>query len=506
VKLRGILDFSLGNFLCLRGFAPLGVLYDISEPAASIQRDLINEHRDEMTAFLRQGEYLFFPELILCTTLLPDGYADQDIDYLKRVQYLFEKATLGENISTSKFHDFSITSKSSHLQKPDDTRSVSYYQTATLSFGRTQKYKFARIDGNHRLSATPEDGKFRSYNTPYCLIFFRTEEETARFSRALFHNINYKQIPLTMEQNLKLILDDATALFPDETLKTSSSFGWAYYLARKLNNHLDFDLVPNLKSFIEKEQRTFLVEQFSFLISQEVLGENENAIKRYKDALAKVNTLIDQNVFVREAKNPGLLSALVYYELHQPSALNSFLQWVSQNHIHLIERSSGKGLIQIFDKILESRQRTIFVSMPFGKDVTENHYKIIERVCNEINLVYQLRPHLIVRRVDWFQDGTSYVINNKIIEMMSDCGLLIGDLTLCNPNVYHEIGFIMGKAKAEGSDTPNMLLFLDESVPDEKDKFVGFNLSGVKQLRFKQTEEFAEDLRENIERFYKLKA
>jgi len=442
----------------------------------------------------------------LCATLSHQDEIDHDPDYLNKVQSLFEKSRLGEKTTGLKFGDFNLSSSASRLQKPDDLRSVSYYQTATLTLGKKQNYKFFRIDGNHRLSATSEDVKFRSHNTPYCLIFFRTEEETARFSRALFHNINYKQVPLTIEQNLKLILDDDSGLFSDDTLKTNPSFGWAYYHARKLNNHLDFDLLPHLKPFIEKEPRTFLVGQFSFLISQKVLNENENAIKRYKDALVKVNSLIDQNPFMKDANNPGLLSALVYYEIHQPSAISSFIQWISQNHIHLIEHSSGKDLIQIFDKILESRSRTIFVSMPFGKDVTENHYKIIERICDEINEAHKLKPQLVVRRVDWFQDGTSYEINNKIIEMMSDCGLLIGDLTLCNPNVYHEIGFIMGKAKAEGSDTPNMLLFLDETVPDEKDKFVGFNLRGVKQLRFTQTEKFAEDLRDNIERFYKLKA
>ena len=31
MKLKGILDFSLDNFLCLRGFAPMGVLQNISE-------------------------------------------------------------------------------------------------------------------------------------------------------------------------------------------------------------------------------------------------------------------------------------------------------------------------------------------------------------------------------------------------------------------------------------------------------------------------------------------
>ncbi|MCX7355746.1 MAG: hypothetical protein NTY59_13125 [Alphaproteobacteria bacterium] len=89
--------------------------------------------------------------------------------------------------------------------------------------------------------------------------------------------------------------------------------------------------------------------------------------------------------------------------------------------------------------------------------------------------------------------------------MLSDCGLLIGNLTYCNPNVYHEIGFVMGKARAEGKDVPNMLLFLDESVTDEKEKFVGFNLRGIKQLRFTQPEiEFVPALKENLERFFKL--
>lgn len=126
--------------------------------------------------------------------------------------------------------------------------------------------------------------------------------------------------------------------------------------------------------------------------------------------------------------------------------------------------------------------------MPFGKKKPDDHYAIIQRVCIEVSAAYNLKPMLKVERVDWFHDGTSYEINDKIIEMMSDCGLLIGNLTHCNPNVYHEIGFVMGKAKAERKNVPNMLLFLDESVVDDKDKFVGFNLRGIKQLRFTQPE------------------
>ena len=178
---------------------------------------------------------------------------------------------------------------------------------------------------------------------------------------------------------------------------------------------------------------------------------------------------------------------------------------MSSNNLHLISRSNAADLIDIFESVLASRKRTIFVSMPFGKVKPDDHYATIQRVAKEISDEHKLKPRLKVERVDWFQDGTSYVINDKIIEMMTDCGLLIGNLTHCNPNVYHEIGFVMGQAKAEGRDTANMLLFLDESVANEKDKVVGFNLSGIKQLRFKQLEkEFAPALRKNLERFFVL--
>ena len=500
-RLKGVLDFSLGNFLCLRGFAPMGLLYDLSEPDPSIQRNLLSEHRDEMVAFLSEGEFLFFPEVILGTTLCRDAETNESVNKL------YESVRNGQRFSKLRFDELQISSTVS-TASGEDRRSVTWFNAATIFLNKFRKYKFSRIDGNHRLSATPEDPKFRKHNTPFCLIFFRNTEETKRFSRALFHNINYKQVPLTMEQNLKLILDDPEKLFLDEKLKTHESFGWPYYHARKLHNALDFDVFANLKPFIEKEPRTFLVNQFTFLIQHGVLGDNENALSRFKTALVKVNGLFDAHPALKESKNRGLLAALVYYELDKKSPVTSFVRWILENHLHLIKESSSADLIAIFNKVLTRRKRTIFVSMPFGKDKPNDHYAIIERVAKEVSEADPvLNPPLKVQRVDWFHDGTSYEINDKIIEMMSDCGLLIGNLTHCNPNVYHEVGFIMGKAKAEGKDVANMLLFLDESVADDKDKFVGFNLRGIKQLRFTQAEvQFAPALKENLERFFKVKA
>lgn len=162
MKLKGVLDFSLGSFLCLRGFAQMGQLYDLSESDPSIQRDLLRYHRAEMVAFLRQAEFLFFPEVILCATLSHDGQTNASVDNL------FQHVRNGERFTKLTFDDMQISCLVNKSRGMNDSRSVSYFNTATvfLKEGRNPKL-FRIIDGNHRLSATPEDSRFRKYNTPF---------------------------------------------------------------------------------------------------------------------------------------------------------------------------------------------------------------------------------------------------------------------------------------------------------------------------------------------------
>ena len=498
MKLKGILDFSLGNFLCLRGFAPMGVLQDISEPPKDIQRIPRDERLKEVGDYLRKGELVFFPEVILCACL-----HDEDVTSDIAAAF-FAKVKAGTSFKSGHFaNGVTISSSVSTSRGPDDIRSVKFFQTATMSFRGKLAQPFARLDGNHRLAATKEQ-MVRDRLTPFCLILCQNQVEFRRFSRSLFHNINYKQVPLTMEHNLKLILEDEE-LFPDALLQTDPSFGWPYYHTRKLHGKLDFDLLPNIERLIKEEPRTFIRQQFAFLTARGVLNDNENAIKRLKEALGKVNSLFDGSTGLKDSANRGLLAALVYFQLAQQSLVLPFVRWVLANHLHLIKESSTPDLIAIFDSVLESRKRTIFVSMPFGKNATENHFKTIKRVAEAINKDYpDLKPPLRLERVDFLQSGKSFPIRAKIDEFMANCGLLIGDLTYCNPNVYHEVGFMDGKAKAEGLSAANVLLFLDESVGRKKDNPVGFNLRGTKYIAFKQSEEFAKVLRENLGRFFKL--
>ncbi len=497
MKLKGILDFSLGNFLCLRGFAPMGILQDISQASEDYQREADPRRLKDIGKYLRKGELVFFPEVILCVAL------NNDEKEPEAVSHFYELVKSGQASKVIRFaNGLRISSTVAHSRKADDIRAVQFFQMGTIQFDQAVGKIFSRIDGNHRLSAS-EDEIVRERTTPFCIIFCRNNVEYRRFSRALFHNINYKQVPLSMEHNLRLILD-GDDLFPDKLLLDDPSFGWPYYHARKLHGKLDFDYLPHIAPFIKKEPRTFLLSQFQYLIDNKVLNDNENAITRFKDALLKINHLLDARPILRESSNPGMLAALIYFSLTKNTPISSFSRWIEENHLQHIEKSDGTDFIEIFKRILESRKRTIFVSMPYGKEVTENHFMVIERVAREISNEYELKPALKVIRVDFLQSGKSFPIRSKIEEFMANCGLLLGDLTYCNPNVYHEIGFMDGKAKAKGDGDADVLLFLDESVR-EADKFVGFNLRGTKHIPFKKSEEFGKLLKENLERFFKLK-
>lgn len=59
MRLTGIIDYTMDNFLCIRGFASMLELSSISKADENIQRDLIEEHRGEMETFLPDGKFTF---------------------------------------------------------------------------------------------------------------------------------------------------------------------------------------------------------------------------------------------------------------------------------------------------------------------------------------------------------------------------------------------------------------------------------------------------------------
>lgn len=507
MRLRGVLEFSLGGFLCMRGYAPLGVLRKISHPDASFQRDADPERVAEITTYLEGGKYLFFPEVILCVAAYDEtrNVEGRGPDWEAEIASLWEAARRGTPWSGGAWpNGVRLRTTVQQSRKSDDLRAVQYFQVGMLTVNDESTAHFSRIDGNHRLDAAV-GSRAEERVAPYCIVFFQNMAQYEANSRVLFHTINYKHVPLKKEHNLRLILED-TALFDDETLLNDPSFGWPYYQARKLSGY-DLDGLAYVAPIVKETWLTFLVELLTFLVNENVLSENDNSIKRFKEAIASANALLETSPAFAATRNNGLLAALLYFILENKniSRAVTFVNWVAGNHLYAIPDSDSAELVAIFSKIIESRKRTIFVSMKYNTRETEDHYEAIERVAEEITETHHLNPPLRVQRVDANADGTSFVIKDRILAMIAECGYFIGDLTYGNPNVYHEIGFVMGKAHATADAHEKMLLILNESVADEN-KAVGFNLQSYKQIRFTQiVKELVPKLRENIERFYGLR-
>ncbi len=325
--LQGILDRSLGNFVCLRGYARLGDLYQISEPDPSYQRDLISHQQERMEKFLDDGEYLFFPEVILGTSLNDGNHTESvnefiyEFDVEKSAKYTFSQFKL----------NYAVTSRKS----TKDTRGTELYRRTTIditdkTIGTDDFNKFHRIDGNHRLSILSDDletkltpekiQRYQKLNVPFCLVLFNDDENLKRFSRVLFHNVNYRQIALTMEQSLKQILEDKE-LFNNSTL--FEKFGAEYLLASKVLESWDMQSIPSIEKVIDSNdkalvsKRTFLLKTFENLAEKQLISLTEDKIddevKQFKSKLSKINTLYEHPNLGKQ-RNAGLLSHLLTHK------------------------------------------------------------------------------------------------------------------------------------------------------------------------------------------------
>lgn len=140
--------------------------------------------------------------------------------------------------------------------------------------------------------------------------------------------------------------------------------------------------------------------------------------------------------------------------------------------------------------------------MQFGDPQSELIYEKIVRAIETYNRESAREIKITPLRIDEYIKGETYTITEEILEAINSCSLLIADLSSGNKNVYHEIGYAMALAKVKDS-YPSVVLLLKEDTDkltkgDDIDKFVGFNIRGFSQLRFKRYEELVDKLKSQL--------
>lgn len=525
--LSGILHTSLGGFTVIRGVAPLGELARCSRFDGAYQRNLIETHKEEIERFLDDRQYLFFPEVVLSASLRFKGNGNRDWrdkgfranpDGLA-LKLIKTKLPTGYNVIGGQV-----------------APTLAYFTLAEEQLQNEMALPLFRIDGNHRLSAV-KGLKQHEANycllTPFCIVLHDEPTEAQRFEKVVFHNINAKQIPLTSEENLRLILQAGEdALFPDGDLLGKPSFGPAYYLARKLRTQFNAEFLGGLSKHFEN-RHTLALALAQFLIAKdEELKQATDAVAldaqvpRLRAALKTVNTVYEEqhSSRLRDSGCHGVLVAFVFFALkNSGKQLAAFERWIMSNRIdRLAPASTTRGLgyhyhlgrtqavdaaslVEVFESVLSARSREVFVSMEFGKH-TDEVYKAIEAAITQVNkdnALQQAGLALKPIRIDRENKGHSYTIADEILKIMDGCGLLIADLTQSNKNVYHEIGFLMGLNQGRGEPHENFILIADAT--QVKDNTVGFNLRAWQQVRFNGTGDLTRKLVESLEQHFELK-
>lgn len=529
--LSGIVHTSLGGFTVMRGVAPLGDLARCSQFDPGYQRNLIETHRAEIERFLDGSNYLFFPEVILSAVLRYQqssrsrGRVSQAAyDVLYRTG--FKSNVNGLQISTVK----SRLPKSMQFVGGPDAPRIAYLNLPDDELD--DGLKLFRVDGNHRLSAAANVGsehpRYR-LPTPFCVVLQDDTAQPDRWDKVVFHNINAKQIPLTSEENLRLILDTGeAALFSDVDLMKAQEFGPAYYLARRLRTEIDVGYLGGIRRAMDSPC-SFTLALVEFLMTRDVIPSSaepaqlDEWLPTVRAALQRVNAKYESHGRLAENGCHGLLVSYLYFAmLDGGRRLESFSRWVLQNHIHHLAPSvesprvgcryqfqpdqavDPASLVAVFESVLEARGRTIFVAMAFAS-ATDWTFETIEKTIKQINEKHQLDIALKAIRIDKVNEGHSFTITERILEVIESSGLLIADLTLGNRNVYHEVGYLMGLNQGRGREQNNFMLIADSSKGDEElEKDIGFNLKPWQQLRFENTTDLEQQLHEALVTYYKL--
>jgi hypothetical protein len=454
MKLSGMLSKVMDNYLCLRGIASIKALAEVSEVNPDIQRDLLEEHKDEMKNFLERGEYVFFPEVVLSMNVgLDDGDVSFDL-FLAKV----DSTDKGFNAKIGKVK---VNFRADENKLFDERRQV---KVAQLEFDE-KDVRLSRIDGNHRLSAA--EYLANDILIPFSLIVFPSYEEAKNNSRAIFHNVNSKQIPLKLEQNIKIIIESET-VYPDNILEKPQPFGMPYIFTRELlcgEDKLNFDFFPHIKKLIRDVKYSFFTDLFKHLLNGGLIKQ-DSAVECIKNELVSVeNALSDAHIVA--STNSAIVGALAYYKLTSLDKYNRFIKWVAKNHIANAKNVRIEDIINIFDMVYESIPKKVFLARWYPAEADPAHRDAKHR----LNAIRAVVEELGLELVDiGTQETGTFDIRNVMYSSITQTDIFIADLTGCRHNVMVEIGYALKHV-----DTGRMVFYF-QSTDIASD--VPFDLSG----------------------------
>lgn len=422
MTLTGILERSLGGFTCLRGFASIKELAKHSRAEFSYQRELNKQHIEEIKYYLGQREYLFFPEIILGHRLASDAPIALAQD---------ESQLL--NIGEKKNYpiDIALTEAKS--------RKGAFKNLKLASFTIEKESLLLRIDGNHRLSAIDQSDE-RDYQVPFCLILFSDNDMDNKQQSVIFHYINSRGLPLTLEENLLAVFQKDK--FEDGEIQRH--FGEGFLLAKHLFDSIDFDHIPHIKAFCdEKKCHCSFLKNTAELLTAHL--QDDFQTQTIKSKIYKVENMIDSNSEIKTHLSMNLLAAMCFFAVKENGKqFAAFVNWIKVNRLYQLQNIDPQSMIVLFKQIYINKIN-VFVAMPYYDDGTVDDYNDnIQEICTDLSAEFGLNIQLFpIMRAN---APTGDLIQD-IFEKIDRCAIFIADITNNNANVLYELGYAKGKSK-----------------------------------------------------------
>lgn len=525
-RLEGIIYKTFDNYVVLRGFAYLSEIAKVSIKSESYQRDADDLHKKDIVNFLHSGRYSYFPDVILACRA--DNYSsfiskignDNDVDfsdvhYVDGLTVLKEYLPVKNHRARHAYLDINSNKRlmridGNHRLEPFDEKIEWWYDFLDIPDYIQNETDDLKKNGWLNNAAKEYRNEIGKKIIPFTIIF--TQEDNAEdFEAGIFHNINFKHLPLKQESSLRIISERKTF--------SIDSLGEEYQLAYKLICEAQKGLFKGIALLTPQTHEKDNVYRTSCLrIAQLICAQKEknNKLKsaytsnEFTDAIEEVIQSL-RPVYKQWGKekqgSTALLASLVYFGLIDKYKQDYFIRWVSKNGINKIgheniSKMTSLSFVEMFEKVYQTKKSQVFISMQFGDPQSELIYEKIIRAIEAFNNESHRDIKITPVRIDEYLKGQTYTITDEILEAISSSSMLIADLSSGNKNVYHEIGYAMALAKVKDM-APSVVLLLKEDTDKlerdgDLDKFVGFNIRGFSQLRFKSYETLIDKLKKQL--------
>lgn len=480
ISFEGLLQENvLGTFKVIRGFADLRDLAEVSVAmqyqgakdgaGTGYQRQLDEQHVDDIKRFLSKGRYRFFPEIVL--SLRSKGAIDSIVSYAKR------------------------------RTSPNDR---AYWVSVTLKALRTDGFtRIHRIDGNHRLEAAKRlyeeqnrSASFKDFSkAPFCFVVLDSDrpEDDELAEAMLFNLINSKALPIASEHSLSVLMRDdgaaAERFIEDPQVYLTrwihskvKEWPQGFYAAMggaplsRLHSAAGVLLrTGGISKGTQQEMETEASQLFGPLYELAVTLRHQNETFVHSYAFLPVAA----EVYARHSKVEPAKGANTEAERLRRAErwLREFARWFDRVGAENLPMPADPSVLwEVFKRDFDKRSGQVFIAMSFHESKTLNAvYKGIEEAIDQFNFAHPDTP-LSPKRIDR-QAGASYDIPACVFQEIDQSRLIIADLTDERPNVYCEIGY----AKAKG--IPFFLTFQNKpgSPPPNK---VHFDLAPYRYIGY----------------------